>query len=51
MIMSGKRHPFQGTYTIGYDTAGRVIGLKLKMYCNGGHSLDVSHAVRVNKLL
>ena len=45
MILSGKRHPFLARYTVGFDGAGKLQGLDLKLYSDGGWSLDLSDPV------
>lgn len=44
-ITSGKRHPFLGRYTIGFDDAGTIEGFDLELYSDGGYSLDLSAPV------
>jgi xanthine dehydrogenase large subunit len=44
-VMTGKRHPFWGRYTIGFDEQGRVLGFALALYSDGGYSLDLSAPV------
>ncbi len=43
--MSGKRHPFLGRYTIGFDDDGRVEAFDLALFSDGGYSLDLSAPV------
>jgi xanthine dehydrogenase large subunit len=45
MILSGKRHPFLARYTVGFDDSGKLLGLDLKLYSDGGWSLDLSDPV------
>jgi xanthine dehydrogenase large subunit len=45
MVLSGKRHPFLARYTVGFDGAGKLRGLDLKLYSDGGWSLDLSDPV------
>ncbi len=40
--MSGKRHPFLGRYTVGFDDDGRVLAFDLELFSDGGWSLDLS---------
>ena len=45
MQSSGGRHPFLGRYKVGFTSEGRVTALDLRLYSNGGASLDLSNAV------
>jgi xanthine dehydrogenase large subunit len=45
MILSGKRHPFLARYTVGFDDQGKLCGVDLKLYSDGGWSLDLSDPV------
>lgn len=42
MELTGKRHPFLARYTAGCDTQGRLRGLIVDFYSDGGWSLDLS---------
>lgn len=44
-MVTGKRHPFEYTYTVGFDDTGRLSGLKLMMAVNCGFSADLSGPV------
>ncbi|CAG7723284.1 unnamed protein product [Allacma fusca] len=44
MRISGKRHTFLTDYKIGFTNSGRLLGLKMTVYCNGGATLDISEA-------
>ncbi|MFO1263125.1 MAG: xanthine dehydrogenase molybdopterin binding subunit [Rhodoferax sp.] len=44
-LITGKRHPFQHRYTVGFDATGRLCGLKLQMAANCGFSADLSGPV------
>ncbi len=44
-MITGKRHPFAYTYTVGFDDSGRITGLKLMMAVNCGFSADLSGPV------
>ena len=44
-MITGKRHPFAYTYTVGFDNSGRITGLKLMMAANCGFSADLSGPV------
>ncbi len=45
MALTGKRHPFYARYTAGHDETGRLLGLDLQLYSDGGWSLDLSEPV------
>jgi xanthine dehydrogenase large subunit len=45
MRLTGKRHPFQARYIVGFSSAGLLEGLKLELYSDGGWSLDLSEAI------
>jgi xanthine dehydrogenase large subunit len=51
MRYTGKRHPFKGVYKAAYDAGGRVIGLDVQLYSNGGCSTDLSFAVLERAML
>ncbi len=42
MIMTGKRHAFRYTYDVGFDAAGRIVGLDLTLASRCGFSADLS---------
>ncbi len=44
-LITGKRHPFAYDYTVGFDDAGCITGLKLMMAVNCGFSADLSGPV------
>jgi xanthine dehydrogenase large subunit len=44
-LITGKRHPFFYDYTVGFDDAGRILGLKLLIASNCGFSADLSGPV------
>jgi xanthine dehydrogenase molybdopterin binding subunit/xanthine dehydrogenase small subunit len=45
MMLTGHRHPFLARFKVGFDSQGMLLGLKAKLYSNGGWSLDLSQAV------
>jgi xanthine dehydrogenase large subunit len=45
MALTGKRHPFLARFTAGFDGDGLLLGLALKLYSDGGWSLDLSEPV------
>jgi len=44
-MVTGKRHPFEYAYTVGFDGTGLLTGLKLQMAANCGFSADLSGPV------
>jgi xanthine dehydrogenase large subunit len=45
MALTGKRHPFLAKFSAGFDDDGRLRGVELKLYSDGGWSLDLSDPV------
>jgi xanthine dehydrogenase large subunit len=45
MVMTGKRHPFLGRFRVGFDEQGKLRGLELRLFSDGGFSLDLSAPV------
>jgi xanthine dehydrogenase large subunit len=45
MALTGKRHPFLAKFTAGFGDSGRLNGLVLALYSDGGWSLDLSDPV------
>ena len=45
MALTGKRHPYLARYAAGFSTDGRIEGLRLALYSDGGWSLDLSEAI------
>jgi xanthine dehydrogenase molybdopterin binding subunit/xanthine dehydrogenase small subunit len=45
MIMTGKRHPFLFQYEVGFDAQGKVLGLDVQTYNDGGYALDLSESI------
>jgi xanthine dehydrogenase large subunit len=45
MALSGKRHPFLAKFTAGFDNDGRLHGVDLKLWSDGGWSVDLSDPV------
>ena len=44
-VVTGKRHPFAYRWDVGFDDAGRILGLQLHMAANCGFSADLSGPV------
>ncbi|KAJ2062096.1 hypothetical protein GGI17_002663 [Coemansia sp. S146] len=45
MQTSGQRHPFFGKWMVGVTKEGRILGLRARIYSNGGFSHDLSISV------
>jgi xanthine dehydrogenase large subunit len=45
MHVTGKRHPFQNRYRVGFDSRGEIVGAKIELYSDGGAYADLSPAV------
>ncbi|HUO85142.1 MAG TPA: xanthine dehydrogenase molybdopterin binding subunit, partial [Thermoanaerobaculia bacterium] len=45
MQVTGKRHPFQNRYQVGFDDTGRILAMKVDLYSDGGAYADLSTAV------
>ncbi|MEW6995752.1 xanthine dehydrogenase molybdopterin binding subunit [Colwelliaceae bacterium MEBiC 14330] len=45
MVMTGKRHPFENNYTVGFDEEGRIKGINIEVNGNCGYSPDLSDAI------
>jgi xanthine dehydrogenase large subunit len=45
MLMTGKRHSFLGSYSVGFTKEGQIKALDIDLYSNGGWSLDLSPPV------
>jgi len=45
MIMTGKRHPFENNYTVGFDENGQIKGINIEVNGNCGYSPDLSDAI------
>jgi len=44
-MVTGKRHPFEYDYTVGFDDSGLITGLQLNLLTNCGFSADLSGPV------
>ncbi|HEV7300991.1 MAG TPA: xanthine dehydrogenase molybdopterin binding subunit [Tepidisphaeraceae bacterium] len=51
MAITGKRHPINTHWTIGFDERGRIHGLQIDYLSNGGCSADLSLAVMERAML
>jgi xanthine dehydrogenase large subunit len=45
MMMTGKRHPFKNFYEVAFDQTGKILGLKAKLYANGGAYVDLTPSI------
>ena len=45
MIMTGKRHPFENSYTVGFDKNGQIKGINIEVNGHCGYSPDLSDAI------
>lgn len=45
MTMTGKRHPFENNYTVGFDSNGQIKGINIEVNGNCGYSPDLSDAI------
>ena len=45
MMLTGKRHPFLARFEAGFDADGVLRGARIRLYSDGGWSLDLSEAV------
>lgn len=45
MKVTGKRHPFKNFYEVAFNSDGRILGLKLKLYADGGAYTDLSPSI------
>lgn len=51
MQMTGHRHAFYGKYKVGFNDEGEILAVDLKIYNNGGNSLDLSAPVMQRAVL
>jgi len=45
MCMTGKRHPFENDYSVGFDAHGQIKGIDINVNGNCGYSPDLSDAI------
>ncbi|MBI5692350.1 MAG: xanthine dehydrogenase molybdopterin binding subunit [Verrucomicrobia bacterium] len=45
MTITGKRHPFLARFSVGHDTEGRLLALRVALVSDGGCALDLSQAI------
>lgn len=51
MRCTGKRHPFQSRWSVGFDSSGKISALAMDLYSNAGCSCDVSPAIMERAML
>ena len=51
MCCTGKRHPFQSRWSVGFDESGRITALSLDLYANAGCACDVSPGILERAML
>lgn len=51
MTITGKRHDFRIAYEVGFDDAGRILGVTFNQYTRCGWALDLSHPVADRAML
>ena len=45
MELTGKRHPFHGSFDVGFDAEGRVLSAQVDLVSDGGWALDLSESI------
>ncbi len=45
LAITGKRHPFHASFSVGHDRDGRLLAAGVELVSNGGWSLDLSQAI------
>jgi xanthine dehydrogenase molybdopterin binding subunit/xanthine dehydrogenase small subunit len=45
MMLTGKRHPFYSTFSVGYDKDGVILAAAVDLFSDGGWSMDLSQPV------
>lgn len=51
MHITGKRNPFENQYEVAFDDQGKILGLDLKLYSDGGAYADLSTAIMERAML
>ncbi len=51
MKVTGKRHPYQTTWEVGFDDEGRIRALVVNFFSNGGAAADLSTSVMERSML
>ncbi|MEY8875017.1 MAG: xanthine dehydrogenase molybdopterin binding subunit [Leptothrix sp. (in: b-proteobacteria)] len=50
MLITGRRHGFEFDYEVGFDDAGHLLGVRVDLIANAGHSADLSPPVMTRAL-
>jgi xanthine dehydrogenase large subunit len=50
MSMTGKRHPFLARFEVGFERDGRLLALALRLFSDGGYSLDLSAPIMMRAM-
>ena len=45
MQITGKRHPFYGRFSVGFEADGRIRGARIALVNDGGYALDLSESI------
>ncbi len=45
MTVTGKRHPFHGSYEVGFDDEGKLLAARVNLVSDGGWALDLSESI------
>ncbi|HTZ50273.1 MAG TPA: molybdopterin cofactor-binding domain-containing protein, partial [Spirochaetia bacterium] len=45
IMITGKRHPFRSTFSVGYDDEGKLLAARVDLVSDGGWSLDLSQPI------
>ena len=45
MRFTGKRHPFQSRWSVAFQSTGKITGLRVELFSNGGCSCDLSPSI------
>ena len=45
MKVTGKRHPFKNFYEVAFDDQGKILGLKVQLFADGGAYTDLSPSI------
>lgn len=51
MIITGKRNPFENDYEVGFNDEGRILGVKIDLFSDGGAYADLSTAIMERAML
>ncbi|PKL75618.1 MAG: xanthine dehydrogenase molybdopterin binding subunit [Candidatus Melainabacteria bacterium HGW-Melainabacteria-1] len=51
MLTTGKRHPFQTDYQVGFDAEGRILAAEIHLFSDGGAFADLSTSVLERAML